>query len=326
MRRAGAATIAQDEATSVVFGMPKEAIACGAVEEVLPLARIAPRVLERLGALALVLGKRLWPAAGGIDMPAGPRSRRSLRLLLRAGRNGDGEQQEGSVWEAAMSAANFKLDNLCAIVDKNRLQIDGLTGEVMGLEPLAPKWEAFGWHVLEIDGHDMAQILKAFAKAETLKVRTDLMVAEIDTLGGTLKRVELLKELVPQATRMALLSTGDELVPVNRKYPLRELVRVEKTSEDKSIYHKNLMPVTYVIGGRVMPEPQTKTDMGELLRVIGYAYAPNVFAFFAFIPKLGIVVLVLGGMHFFNMFNFSRMRKKGLTHGPPPLPIPTTVK
>lgn len=74
---------------------------------------------------------------------------------------GDGELDEGSVWEAAMAAGNFRLDNLTAIVDRNRLQISGDTEETMRLEPLRMKWEAFGFHVLEIDGHDYRQIYGA---------------------------------------------------------------------------------------------------------------------------------------------------------------------
>ena len=79
---------------------------------------------------------------------------------------GDGEQQEGSIWEAALSAAHYKLDNLCGIVDLNGLQIDGKTADVLNVEPLAEKYRAFGWHVVEIDGHDMAAILGAFTEAK----------------------------------------------------------------------------------------------------------------------------------------------------------------
>jgi transketolase len=81
---------------------------------------------------------------------------------------GDGECQEGQVWEAAMSAAHYKLDNLIVITDRNRLQIDGDTEQVMGLEPLAEKWRAFGFEVMEIDGHDFAQILGALDRADTI--------------------------------------------------------------------------------------------------------------------------------------------------------------
>ncbi|TDV54909.1 transketolase [Actinophytocola oryzae] len=80
---------------------------------------------------------------------------------------GDGELQEGSVWEAAMAAAHYRLDNVTAIVDRNRLQISGSTEERMGLEPLADKWRAFGWAVSDVDGHDFAQLVPALlARAE----------------------------------------------------------------------------------------------------------------------------------------------------------------
>lgn len=79
---------------------------------------------------------------------------------------GDGELAEGSLWEAAMAAANFALDNLTAIVDRNHLQISGNTEDVMRLEPLRAKWEAFGFYVLEIDGHDYGQIYRALTHRE----------------------------------------------------------------------------------------------------------------------------------------------------------------
>lgn len=91
---------------------------------------------------------------------------------------GDGEQQEGSVWEAAMSASNFKLDNLCAFVDKNRLQIDGRVEDVMNIDPLADKYRSFGWHVVEIDGHDMDAILKALCEARETKGKPTVIIAE----------------------------------------------------------------------------------------------------------------------------------------------------
>lgn len=78
---------------------------------------------------------------------------------------GDGECQEGEVWEAAMSAAHFGLSNLCAIVDYNKLQSDDRNANIMGLEPLDAKWRAFGWSVREIDGHDIGAILSALAAA-----------------------------------------------------------------------------------------------------------------------------------------------------------------
>ena len=78
---------------------------------------------------------------------------------------GDGEIEEGQVWEAAMSAAKYKLDNLCAIVDVNGLQIDGRTADVMPSEPLDAKFAAFNWHVIKVDGHDFDALRAAFAQA-----------------------------------------------------------------------------------------------------------------------------------------------------------------
>lgn len=89
---------------------------------------------------------------------------------------GDGELQEGQVWEAAMTGAHYKLDNLCVLVDNNGLQIDGPVAKVMGVEPIADKWRAFGWDVQDIDGHDMAQIVAALDKAETVKGKPSAIV------------------------------------------------------------------------------------------------------------------------------------------------------
>jgi len=77
---------------------------------------------------------------------------------------GDGECDEGSVWEAAMSSASYKLDNLVAIVDKNGLQYDGDTEKVLALDNLAAKWSAFGWNVLDVDGHDVIKLIEAFSR------------------------------------------------------------------------------------------------------------------------------------------------------------------
>jgi transketolase len=84
---------------------------------------------------------------------------------------GDGECQEGEIWEAAMSSAHFKLGNLTAIVDKNRLQIDGATSEVMNIDPLDDKFRSFGWHAINVNGHDFRHLVSAFhlAKVETGK-------------------------------------------------------------------------------------------------------------------------------------------------------------
>lgn len=90
---------------------------------------------------------------------------------------GDGELQEGQIWEAAMAAGHFKLNNLIGIVDYNNLQIDGPVEKVMGLAPLADKWRAFRWNVIEIDGHDVLQIKKAFIKAGQSKTKPTVIIA-----------------------------------------------------------------------------------------------------------------------------------------------------
>ena len=90
---------------------------------------------------------------------------------------GDGEIQEGQVWEAAMTASHYNLDNLCAIIDNNGLQIDGHCCDVMCVEPIVDKWAAFGWHVLDINGHDMEAIVSALNEAETLKGKPTMIVA-----------------------------------------------------------------------------------------------------------------------------------------------------
>tara|TARA_B100001971_G_C18105628_1_gene491338 strand:+ start:119 stop:958 length:840 start_codon:yes stop_codon:yes gene_type:complete len=90
---------------------------------------------------------------------------------------GDGEIQEGNIWEAAMAAAHYKVDNLCGIVDYNRFQIDGKTEEIMNLEPIVNKWESFGWHVIQCDGHNIEELLSAFEKAKSVKLKPTVIIA-----------------------------------------------------------------------------------------------------------------------------------------------------
>ena len=90
---------------------------------------------------------------------------------------GDGECDEGQIWEAAMAAAHFKIDNLTAIVDHNEIQLDGWNRDIMNLEPLADKWRAFNWHVLDINGHDISQILQAARKAKKIRQKPTVIIA-----------------------------------------------------------------------------------------------------------------------------------------------------
>jgi transketolase len=109
---------------------------------------------------------------------AAKRAGRANRVFVLMG---DGELQEGSVWEAAMAAAHYKLDNLTAIVDRNRLQISGSTEDRMRLEPLADKWRAFGWQCSDVDGHDFGQLVPALCTSPT-EGRPAVLIA--DTVKG----------------------------------------------------------------------------------------------------------------------------------------------
>ena len=103
--------------------------------------------------------------------------------------HGDGELQEGSIWEAAMAASHHNLDNLTAVVDRNGLQIDGRTDDVMKLEPLAGKWRSFGWNVLECDGHDFSSILDAFHTAAQPSGLPAVIIAKT-IMGKGIKSIE----------------------------------------------------------------------------------------------------------------------------------------
>jgi transketolase len=126
---------------------------------------------------------------------------------------GDGEIQEGQVWEAAMTAGHYRLDNLCAIIDNNGLQIDGFCCDVMKIEPITDKWRAFGWNVIDIDGHDMGQILDALDEAEGVKGLPTMIVAR--TVKG--KGVSIFEG---KAKYHGIAPTGEEL-----EIALKELSR-----------------------------------------------------------------------------------------------------
>ncbi len=111
----------------------------------------------------------------GLGMALGLREDKSDRKVYVL--VGDGEISEGQIWEAAMAASTFKLDNLVAIVDRNQLQANGPIVDRFNSNPLIPKWESFGWNVIEIDGHNMEEILTALDKADTVKGMPTVIVA-----------------------------------------------------------------------------------------------------------------------------------------------------
>lgn len=121
------------------------------------------------------LGEGLSQAVGmalADRLDRGLNSNRTVYCFL-----GDGELNEGQVWEAVMLAGKEKLHNLVAIVDRNNIQIDGFTETIMPLEPLADKWKAFGWHVLEIDGHNMEAIVDAVDEARAIFEKPSVIIA-----------------------------------------------------------------------------------------------------------------------------------------------------
>ena len=118
------------------------------------------------------------PVAVGMAL-AGKLDRASYRVYTVMG---DGELAEGSVWEGAMSASHYKLDNLCAVVDRNRLQISGTTEEVMHQDDLQSRFEAFGWNVIQVDGHDYDAPEAAFVLAASTKGKPTLLIA--NTIKG----------------------------------------------------------------------------------------------------------------------------------------------
>jgi transketolase len=118
--------------------------------------------------LSMALGMALASTADHGDAPDRPR----VYAMI-----GDGEMQEGQIWEAAMCAPRYHLDNLCVFLDYNRAQIDGLTKDVMDIDPVEDKWRAFNWHVRTINGHDHGEILDALAEAKATRGRPTMIVA-----------------------------------------------------------------------------------------------------------------------------------------------------
>jgi len=145
---------------------------------------------------------------------------------------GDGEQQEGQVWEAAMEACHYRLDNLCAFIDYNRLQIDGCIDDVMCIDPLRAKYEGFGWHVLEIDGHDIQQIIDALQKAKQFKGKPTLIIAR--TIKG--KGAEFMENVCGwhgKAPSIDQLAQALKQLNLDRKLPVADLLAKAKAYQSE---------------------------------------------------------------------------------------------
>lgn len=150
------------------------------VEECLTLRKFGTRLQghperERLPGLETTsgpLGEGLSQAAGIAHALRSDGKQNQVYVVM-----GDGEQNEGNVWEAVMWAAKEKLANLTAVIDRNNIQIDGLTEDVMPLESLAAKYDAFGWHVLEVDGHNVRQFIEAIDQARAIFEKPVVIIA-----------------------------------------------------------------------------------------------------------------------------------------------------
>jgi transketolase len=155
------------------------------VEELATLRKIGSRLqghpdMTKTPGVESSTGSEGQGLSNGIGMAlAGKLDRKNYRVYVMVG---DGECDCGQIWEAAMSASFFKLDNLTCIVDRNKLQLDGRTKDIMCIEPLADKWKAFGWKVISVNGHDFGRLINAFGKAGKNSGAPTVIIA--DTVKG----------------------------------------------------------------------------------------------------------------------------------------------
>ena len=150
------------------------------VKELLTLRKLGSRLqghpdMKRLAGVEISTGSLGHGLSVGNGMAiAGKLNKKGYRVYILLG---DGECQEGQVWEAAMTASHYKLDNVTAILDYNGLQIDGPVKDVMHINPISNKWRAFGWYVIEINGHDFKEILDSFERVKKLKGKPSIIIA-----------------------------------------------------------------------------------------------------------------------------------------------------
>lgn len=132
--------------------------------------------MKRVPGVEISTGSLGQGLSAGIGMALGGKlDNKEYRVFVIIG---DGESNEGQIWEAAMAAAHYKLDSLTVILDRNGLQIDGATEQIMSLEPIAEKWHAFGWNVLKINGHNMREILDALDEKSIGKGKPTIIIAK----------------------------------------------------------------------------------------------------------------------------------------------------
>jgi transketolase len=147
---------------------------------------------------------------------------------------GDGEQQEGQIWEAAMEAGHYQLDNLIGIVDCNRLQIDGRVSDVMKIDPLGEKYRSFGWEVMRIDGHDMKQVVEALEEAKSTSLRKPTVILA-ETVKG--KGVSFMEDV---AGWHGKAPNRDELMKALAELGLTEVIPYERLLQKAAAYQKNV--------------------------------------------------------------------------------------
>jgi transketolase len=156
------------------------------VEELMTLRKLGSRLQGHPGREHGLPGLELSAGSLGQGLSVAVGLALSAKIDQRAWQvysvHGDGEMQEGSIWEAAMSAAHHKLDNLVAFIDRNNVQIDGQTSDVMEIEPLAGKWTSFGWEVFQCDGHNHGKIADTINHAQAVKGKPAIII--LNTLMG----------------------------------------------------------------------------------------------------------------------------------------------
>ena len=154
---------------------------CITNKELCMLRKPGSRLQGHPGSDKRIPGIEVSTGSLGYGLSIGVGTAKASKLSGRGNRTyvlmGDGEQQEGSIWEAVMAAGHYKLDNLCGIVDVNGLQIDGKVSDIMGIEPLGDKYRAFNWHVISANGHDLKSILAAYDEAKKTKGKPSVILA-----------------------------------------------------------------------------------------------------------------------------------------------------